>query len=222
MGGYEIYLGELLLPVPPQKLQMKIGSKNKTVTLINESEVNLLKEAALTEVSFDALLPQAAYPFARYAGGFQRAEAFLDALEKLKTGKKPFQFIVSRSLPGGERLFGTNLKVSLEDYQITEDAKEGFDVKVSVKLKQYRDFGAKTLQAVSAAGAAPVMTVAQARPAESAPAPKTYTVQKGDSLWNIAKKCLGDGERYREIYELNRDKVSNPNLIRAGQVLTLP
>lgn len=68
----------------------------------------------------------------------------------------------------------------------------------------------------------------------SAPAPKvpgdtfvragggSYTVQSGDSLSRIAKRLLGDGNRWREIYELNRDLLKNPNLIYPGQVLKLP
>ena len=51
---------------------------------------------------------------------------------------------------------------------------------------------------------------------------RTYTVKKGDCLWNIAASELGDGSRWPEIYELNRDKISNPRLIYAGQELTLP
>ena len=50
----------------------------------------------------------------------------------------------------------------------------------------------------------------------------TYTVKSGDCLWNIAKKYLGDGSRYTEIYNLNKDKIKNPNLIYPNQVLTLP
>lgn len=51
----------------------------------------------------------------------------------------------------------------------------------------------------------------------------TYTVQKGDSLSAIAARTLGDANRWREIYDLNRDVVGgNPNLIYPGQVLKLP
>ena len=54
--------------------------------------------------------------------------------------------------------------------------------------------------------------------------PKTYTVVSGDSLWKIAAKpaLLGNGNRWREIYELNKSVIGkNPNLIRPGQVLRL-
>ena len=51
---------------------------------------------------------------------------------------------------------------------------------------------------------------------------KTYTVQKGDCLWTIAEKHLGDGMRWKEIYERNRDKIKDPGLIYPGQELVLP
>ncbi|NLK63906.1 MAG: LysM peptidoglycan-binding domain-containing protein [Tissierellia bacterium] len=50
----------------------------------------------------------------------------------------------------------------------------------------------------------------------------TYIVVSGDCLWNIAKTYLGSGTRYMEIYNLNKDKISNPDLIYIGQILTLP
>ena len=51
---------------------------------------------------------------------------------------------------------------------------------------------------------------------------KTYTVRKGDCLWTIAEKHLGDGMRWKEIYERNRDKIKDPGLIYPGQELVLP
>lgn len=50
----------------------------------------------------------------------------------------------------------------------------------------------------------------------------TYTVQKGDTLSTIAAKQLGDANRWREIYNLNTDKISDPNRIYPGQVLRMP
>jgi len=48
----------------------------------------------------------------------------------------------------------------------------------------------------------------------------TYTVEKGDSLWNIAVRAYGDGYRWVEIAEINNLK--NPNLVHVGNVLSLP
>lgn len=51
---------------------------------------------------------------------------------------------------------------------------------------------------------------------------KSYTVKKGDCLWNIAKKYYGDGNKYTKIYNANKDKIKNPNLIYPGQSLKIP
>lgn len=50
----------------------------------------------------------------------------------------------------------------------------------------------------------------------------TYTVGENDTLVKIARSQLGDGERWRDIYELNRDKLSNPNRVIKGMVLKMP
>jgi nucleoid-associated protein YgaU len=51
---------------------------------------------------------------------------------------------------------------------------------------------------------------------------QTYTVVPGDSLSKIAKKFYGNANDWHAIFEANRDKISNPDLIRIGQVLTIP
>lgn len=48
----------------------------------------------------------------------------------------------------------------------------------------------------------------------------SYTVEKGDSLWKIAVRAYGDGYKWVEIAKVNN--LGNPNLIYAGNVLTLP
>lgn len=219
--SYHFFIGKILCPIAPSSLQLKIGNKNKTMTLINEGEVNVLKQAGLTEISFNLLLPNVKYPFAIYKSGFQNAKYFLNEIEKLKTNNKPFQFIVTRSLPSGKILFDTNMKVSLENYEIKEDTNQGFDVVVSVKLKQYREYGTKNL--ISSSNG--VYTVENNRPTEDSPEPltnRTHVVKNGDTLWSIAKKYYGNGSKYTVIYNANKNKIKNQNSITAGQVLIIP
>ena len=51
---------------------------------------------------------------------------------------------------------------------------------------------------------------------------KTYTVASGDSLSKIAQREYGDAKEWRRIFEANRDKIKNPDLIHPGQVLDIP
>ena len=59
-------------------------------------------------------------------------------------------------------------------------------------------------------------------PAGDAPAKRTYTVAAGDSLSKIAKKLYGDANKWKVIFEANRDIIKNPDLIHPGQVLQIP
>jgi nucleoid-associated protein YgaU len=73
---------------------------------------------------------------------------------------------------------------------------------------------------------APGLTIRPVQP-QPAPPPATIstenivTVQRGDSLWKLAQKTLGRGNRYPEILAIN-PSVVNPNRIRAGAQLNLP
>ena len=51
---------------------------------------------------------------------------------------------------------------------------------------------------------------------------KTYLVVKGDSLSKIAKREYGDANKWRTIYEANRDLINDPDLIYPGQELKIP
>lgn len=218
---YRFYLGDLLLPIAPSKLDLKINNQNKTITLINQGEVNILKRAKLTDISFEVSIPQVLYPFSMYSDGFKPAQYFLDEIEKLKINREPFQFIVNRTLPDGKMLFDTNMKVSLEDYEIEEDVKEGYDLTIKISLKQYRDYKTKTVIITNNKA-----TISSPRSTENSPAPKkkpkTHKVVKGDSLWKLAKKYYGNGSLHAKIYNANKDKLKNPNALTVGQVLIIP
>ncbi len=189
------------------------------IDLINEGEVNILKKQGLSEISFTALIPSVQYPFAVYDSAFIPPDDFLALFERLKTqtdknGKFiPFQFILTRSTPGGVPTFDLNMEVSLESYSISEEAANGVDINVDVSLKQYKYYGTKTI-VVRNEDAAPVAEIEEQRETKGAPRNATHTVVPGDSLWRIAQQELGDGQRYADIYALNQDLIDSRNLKR--------
>lgn len=76
----------------------------------------------------------------------------------------------------------------------------------------------------------PAPSAATSEPSKSTPAPSTsatisadgtYTVQRGDTLYGIAKKLLGNGSKWIDIYNLNSATIKNAKLIFAGQVLQI-
>lgn len=218
---YSFFIDGMELPIAPQKLTVKIKGNNKTLTLINEGDINFLRAPGLTEITFDAVLPMLGqYSF---ANSYRRPDSYLNKLESLMTDKEPFRFLVSRVAPSGRLLYDTNMKVSLENYTVTEDATKGPDVTVSITLKQYISYSTKTVTVVKPKPEKkPVVQQKKKRETSSAPKVKTYTVKSGDCLWNIAKKYYGNGAQYTKIYNANKGKIKNPNLIYPGQVLTIP
>lgn len=154
---YDVYIDGVLLPIAPEKITTQINGRNETVNLINDNEVNILKAAGLTTISLPVLLPNSKYPFARYPSGFKMAGYYLDKLAALKSSKKPFQFIVTRHFPTNKKLFNTNITCSLENYQIVDDAKNGFDIEVQINLKQFKSYSTKTFTAERPSPTAPVV-----------------------------------------------------------------
>ena len=194
--AYYFYLGNVLLPIPPSKLELKISNNNKTYDLINYSQINVLKNPGLSSLEFEVVLPNTKYPFAMYKNNFQNAKYYLGVLENLKVNRSAFQFIVVRKFPNGKDIFNTNIKVALEEYTITDTT-------------EYRP-------------PAVTRTVTTNNTAVAKPSGQNYTVKRGDCLWNIAKRFYGNGAKYTTIYNANRSKIRNPNLIYPGQVLWIP
>ena len=214
---YNFFIDGAQLPIAPSEMTVSITNKNETVVLIDEGEINILKRPGLTNVEFSVMLPNVKYPFAVYPNGFQQAATFLDKFEKLKANQKPFQLIVNRIKPNGDLLFDTNLTVALEEYQIKESADEGFDVIVDLKFKQYRAYGNKRVDIKTTTSGTTTVSVSKQRATVGKESPKSYTVKKGDTLWALAKKHLGDGKKYTDLAKLNN--IQNPNLIYPGQVI---
>jgi nucleoid-associated protein YgaU len=72
--------------------------------------------------------------------------------------------------------------------------------------------------------AAVAATVPDAASPSAVVVPKiaTITVSRGDSLWSISRRSLGNGTRYALVFKANREQIRNPNLIYPGQVFVLP
>jgi nucleoid-associated protein YgaU len=57
---------------------------------------------------------------------------------------------------------------------------------------------------------------------DDGPTPVFHTVEKGDTLWAVAEKAMGNGSKYEAIFEANKPMLSHPDKIYPGQVLRIP
>lgn len=197
--GYHFFIGDLEMPYAPSELTVTIGSNNETVNLISGNGINLLKSPKLTEIKFDVELPRGRqYAF---ANKLISSKTYTDYFENLMVKKSPTQLVITRPNPsisngigGTSSDFESNvLTVSLEGYELKESAENAFDVKVSLKFKEYLDYGVVIKKKT------PVPTVEKKKTTAS-----SYKVKKGDTLWGIARKHYGDATKWKHIYKENK------------------
>lgn len=229
-NGYGFYMDGMLLPITPPSLKISVGSTNKTVTLINEGEINILKSPSLTEVSFEARFPSRKYPYSREPKSF---DYYLNRFIELKESKEPFHFIVLRHTPSGVPTWNTDIKVALETFEVKENATEGDDVIVSIKLKQWKNYGVKLVKVIGSTIQKTNNSANSDRITKEV-TQTTWTVKSGDTLFGIAKAVYGDGSKWSKIFEFNKSAIDadakkhgkadsrNGHWIFPNLVLTIP
>ncbi len=197
------------LPINPEEFEFTEPHNNQRITLLNIGEANLMGHRGLLTGSFSSFFPSSISPFARYAD--REPMEYIKLLQKWKSKPQPIRVIISDC--------DFNLAMTIDS--LTYSHKEGDkDVYYTLDLTEYRFLNVPT---VKQEAAAPKKDSGLKERPNTQPAPKTYTVVSGDCLWNIAKKFYGDGSQYTKIYNANKGVIgSNPNLIRTGQVFTIP
>lgn len=232
--AYYFFLGTTMLPVPPAKMSIKVKNKNKTINLINEGEVNIIKTPGLTEISFDARLPNANYPFANYdtsfadslssklmgnSFSFKKSDYFLDTFRSSKVSQTPMRLVISRMNSSFQMLWDTNMLVTLEDYSVNEDAVDGFDVVVPLKLKQYRPYATKECEVTTDENGVQHLKVKETRPVMDKETPAIYQIRNEQSIWEACRAVSGGKLDWRSVMSTNG--ISNPLGSMKGTVLTL-
>jgi LysM domain len=69
---------------------------------------------------------------------------------------------------------------------------------------------------------APAAAAAAAAAGGSTSGARTYTVKPGDSLSKISQEFYGHANQYMKIFEANKDKLADPDKVRAGMQLVIP
>ena len=112
----------------------------------------------------------------------------------------------------------SNVEEGLEDVQERLEKKAADEKRRAAEKARMRAAQAKTARDVASSFERTVSTVGREKEKDV----RTYVVKPGDSLSKIAKELYDDAQRWPEIYEANRDKIDNPNLIHPGQELVIP
>lgn len=207
-------LGETFrFPVLPEKVTVSNGSSNDKLKVCGVGEVTIIQESSASGIQFSSFFPKHYFDGCNYRD-IPSPNRAVDIIKGMMASKKPIRFTIS----GG---IGVSMYCTIESFEISEEGGDVGTIYFSLKLKEYREANIRQINVSAFSGKAKVATTNSRTDNSTVSSP--YTVKSGDCLWNIAKKSYGNGSKYTSIYNANKAIIGgNSNLIRQGQVLTIP
>lgn len=203
---------KFMLPVNPESFAFTEKHNNTSVNVNSIGEVNLLGKRDLKTGTISSHFPKRDRNYANNSGR-QAPYTYINKLLSWKSSGKPVQLIIT-----GTKI---NFQVTIETLKYGEQDGTG-DVYYDLTLKEYRAVEIKKTKLKKTKKKKTTKKKSKPKRPAAKKKTKTYTVKSGDCLWNIAKRFYGNGAQYTKIYNANRGKIKNPNLIYPGQVLTIP
>lgn len=202
---------EFDLPVLPEEIEIAEKSNNSSQTLQNLGEVTLINGTKLATLKLSGLFPKRTDPYVS-SNSLKKPNEYIAMLKKWRDSKKPLTIAIS------ETAFPIEWKCTIESLVYKEKAGEVGDIYYSIDLKEYRYFNVKKAEIIGEDKSKVVVENTRVSEKET---PETYKIKKGDTLYAIAKKFYGNGNKWRELYKKNKSIIKNPNLIYPGQVINL-
>lgn len=212
------------LPVNPEKFSIGIEQEGTKKTVVGLGAINIIGDVKLQEIEFDAEFPCQQQSYVTTKNQFKGPYFYLEKFQKYMNEKKPVRFVLTRNYEEAKDLKNVSMLVTIDSLDVDEEALEEGDLKVKFKLLEYKPYTSKTVNIVIKKK---IHVIKQNNPPRPVSKPvaiqtRTYTVKRGDCLWNIAKKYYGNGNQYMKIYNANKDKIKKPSLIYPNQVLVIP
>lgn len=210
------------LPVNPDTLNITSPFGFNDVTVANLGEVTIFGDRGLKEFSFGTFFP-AHYnsSYCEYRG-FKAPYTYVAIIEKWRDRKLPIRFVVT-----GTKI---NYLVTVREftYEVERAGNPG-DIYFSITLKQFkwlpvRYETTKTTSTKPKATRPPsTKKTTSSTTKKTTSAKRMYTVKRNDSLWKIAKRYYGDGDKWRTIYNANKKTIGrNASNLKVGMRLVIP
>ena len=208
--------GRFHFPINPENVTNQNQAQMQSFEVINLGKIEFPKGRDPLSFEWEGILPGESRKNQVFVKDWAPPLELLKQLEAWHDAGTKLRLLVTET--------SINYEVYIVSFQPTWSGGHG-DITYSIQLTEARAFEIMTEDEWRARQGLPVQQKMQAAtPARPAPSPpKTYTVKSGDTLYGISKRILGNGNRWREIYNANAGVIGkNPNLIYPGQVYRLP
>ncbi|MFI3227909.1 MAG: LysM domain-containing protein [Clostridia bacterium] len=192
-----IKLGDIYFDINQTEINISKQSTPKTYVLANGGEVIIPCTDKLTTIQF--------------SGYFYDFNNYFAILKMLENGEILNLCISGLNIP-------IDLFVVIEKFETAERGGDIDCVEYTISLKEYVSQTVKLVSSLDSENSLISAENSTELP-ETIVIPTIYIVQKGDTLWGIAKRFLGSGELYPMLVTLNN--IKNPNLIYAGQEIKI-
>lgn len=202
---------KLRFPVNPESNSCTSPFDYEEVMIAGVGEVTRIGYRKQRDFTITSFWPSYYNPIYCSYSGFISPNSFVNKIHSWRSARKPVRLVVTGA-------GGVNILVTIRDFQFdAEKFGSPGDVYFTLALKEYREVSIKTAT-VTVKKAPP-----KKRPTQTKKKSRTYTVKKGDCLWNISKRYYGKGSDWKKIYNANKKVIGkNPNLIYPGQKFVIP
>lgn len=195
------------MPVNPERVTAQTESKTQTFEVIALGDIDIPRGITPARIGWEGFFPGAARQNAVFVKTWQDPKALVSTVSGWRRGNTKTRLLVTET--------PLNMDCYIAGFEHAWTGGYG-DCHYRLDLVEVREL-------VTLAEGEQRQQQAAQRPARPAlPPAKTYTVRPGDTLFAIAKRTLGSGSRWREIYAANVSVIGrDPNVIRTGQVLRI-
>lgn len=205
----------VILPVNPEGISISESVKSQVINVLGGEDRSLLGSHDLKTVEIASFFPNSADAYTIESGKLKPPSEYINILTAIVKDKRSVELdIFDDTSSSTKSNMDFYMKCYLTKFNYSEKG-GSLDVTYSLSFQERKDITLDWRPVDQS-------EVSLSSRTSDVPVPKTYTVSSGDTLWRIAQKVLGDGDRWREIYNNNKSVIGpNPNLIHSGQRLVL-
>jgi len=216
---------KLQIPVLPEEIKVSYSSGNSSVSVVDFGDIIIKQGRKAAQYSFSSIFPL--YPFSGSTKKVSSSKTYVSQILKFIDDKSVVKLVLARA---NNKFLGITVNVIVDKFEYSESGEDPGVIEYSITFKEYRSV---TVNQIKTNNKKTTKSSNKKR-TSTKPTAKTYKVKSGDCLYNIAKKELGNSNRWKEIYNLNKTVIektakqhgykssSTGHWIFPGTILELP